>query len=162
MRVTSEAMNGGPIPDRFGKRGGDMNAFGIPSRSIPIKIEDAPQGTVTYALLLEDKDAAPVCGFSWIHWIAANIRRDTLEEDDSAHATDYVQGINSWFGNYGREGSVGYGGMTPPDRPHTYELHVFALDRELALDAGFFINDLYHEMEGHILAHERLTGTYPN
>lgn len=162
MKVISEAMNGGMIPDRFGKRGTDVSEFGVPNRSVPIKIEEAPEGTVTYALLLEDKDAAPVCGFSWIHWIAANIHKNVIEENDSAKAEDYVQGVNSWFGTYGRGGSIGYGGMTPPDRPHTYELHVFALDKELKLESGFFINDLYREMEGHILAHERLTGIYSN
>lgn len=162
MKVFSEALNGGVIPDRFGKRGTEQNDFGVPSRSVPVRIEDAPEGTVSYALILEDKDAAPVCGFSWIHWIAADITRKELPENDSVSATDYVQGINSWFGTYGREGATGYGGMTPPNAPHVYELQVFALDKKLGLENGFFINDLYHAMEGHILARERLTGTYSN
>lgn len=162
MKVFSEALNGGMIPDRFGKRGTETNEFGVPCRSIPVRIEDTPEGTVSYALFLEDKDAAPVCGFSWIHWIAADITRTELPENDSRLAKDYVQGINSWFGTYGKEGAIGYGGMTPPDAPHTYELHVFALDRKLGLENGFFINDLYHAMEGHILASEILKGTYSN
>lgn len=162
MKVFSEAFNGGMIPDRFGKRGKEKNRFGIPGRSIPIRIEEAPEGTLSYALILEDKDAAPVCGFSWIHWIAADITRTELPENDSGSATDYVQGINSWFGEHGREGTVGYGGMTPPDTVHTYELHVFALDKKLGLENGFFINELYHAMEGHILASIRLTGSYKN
>ena len=162
MKVTSEAMNGGIIPDRFGKRGSDLNEFGVPSRSVPVKIEGAPDDTVTYAIVMEDKDAAPVCGFSWIHWIAANITKKEVPENDNAGAKDYVQGINSWFGTYGREGAVGYGGMTPPNAPHLYELHVFALDAELPLEDGFFINELYRAMEGHILAHERITGKYLN
>ena len=162
MKVMSEAMNGGVIPYKYGKRGKDMNGYGVPSRSIPITIEEAPEGTVTFALVMEDKDAVPVCGFSWIHWIAADITKNVIKENDSVGATDYVQGINSWFGTYGREGAVGYGGMTPPNAPHTYELHVFALDRKLGLENGFFLNDLFHAMEGHVLEHVTLTGTYAN
>lgn len=39
--------------------------------------------------------------------------------------------------------------MTPPDKTHLYELHVFALDKLLNLKSGFLLNDLYHLMEGH-------------
>lgn len=161
MKVFSEAMNGGVIPERFGSHGTEENDYGIPGRSIPLRIEDAPKGTVSFALILEDKDAAPVCGFSWIHWIAADITRTEIPENDSVSAVDYVQGINSWFGTYGKEGAIGYGGMAPPDGSHVYELYVFALDKKLGLENGFFINDLYHAMDGHILASERLTGSYP-
>ena len=162
MRVSSEAMKEGIIDDKYGKRGTEKNAYGVPSLSIPLVIEEEPEGTVCFALLLEDKDAAQVCGFSWIHWIATNIARRKLEENDSILANDYVQGTNSWFGKYGKEGSVGYGGMTPPDRPHVYELHVFALDKMLDLKNGFFLNEFYREMEEHVLAHERLMGIYIN
>lgn len=162
MKIISAAMNGGMIPDRFGKRGSDKNSFGVPSRSIPLKIEEVPEGTKSFALILEDKDAAPVCGFSWIHWIAADIMKTELPENDSVKAKDYVQGINSWLGTYGREGALGYGGMMPPNAPHEYELHVFALDELLGLENGFFMNDLYQAMEGHILEHERVKGTYDN
>lgn len=160
MRVVSEAMNGGKIPDRFGKRGSQIDEAGIPTCSIPVEISEAPEKTVSFALILEDKDAVPVCGFTWIHWIAANITRKVLKENDSLTADDYVQGVNSWFGSCGKEKAIGYGGMTPPDAPHRYELYVFALDKKLDLQKGFFINELYREMEGHILAQERLTGVY--
>jgi len=162
MKVTSKAMNGGIIPDKYGKRGESMNEYGVPSCSIPITIEDAPEGTVCFSLVMEDKDAAPVCGFSWIHWIAADITKTEIAEDDSVSAIDYVQGINSWFGTYGREGAIGYGGMTPPNAPHEYELHIFALDKKLGLENGFFINDMFHAMEGHVLERVTLTGTYSN
>ena len=33
---------------------------------------------------------------------------------------------------------------------HTYELHVCALDGLLDLQTGFYLNELYHKMEGHI------------
>ena len=160
MKVISEAMNGGTIPDRYGKRGSEVNAFGVPSRSVTFRVEDAPEGTVSYALFLEDRDAVPVCGFSWVHWIAADITRDELGENESAEARDFVQGINSWYGDYGEDGSMGYGGMAPPDRPHRYELHVFALDKKLNMKNGFFLNELFQAMEGHILDRATVTGVY--
>ena len=162
MKVTSEAIVNGVIADRFGKRGTETNEFGVPSRSIPIKIESEPEGTISFAIVMEDKDAVPVCGFSWIHWVAANITKRIIEENESVKATDYVQGINSWFGTYGKEGSSGYGGMTPPNAPHQYDLHIYALDTKLKLEKGFFMNELYHAMEGHVLESVTLKGTYLN
>lgn len=50
--------------------------------------------------------------------------------------------------------------MTPPDQAHTYELHVFALDCLLDLEMGFYLNELYHKMEQHILAQCTLKGIY--
>jgi phosphatidylethanolamine-binding protein (PEBP) family uncharacterized protein len=50
----------------------------------------------------------------------------------------------------------------PPDKPHTYEIHIFALDRSLDLQEGFYVNELYKVMEGHVLAHYTLKGIYYN
>ena len=52
--------------------------------------------------------------------------------------------------------------MAPPDRPHTYELHVYALDCRLPLKDGFFVDELYEAMEGHVLDKETVTGRYSN
>ena len=162
MKVTTNAIKDKIIGDKFGKRGKDVNDYGVPSRSWDIEISDVPEETVSYALVLEDKDAIPVCGFSWIHWVAANIKKNRLEENESINGKDFIQGINSWFGTYGKDGSIGYGGMTPPNAPHMYELHVYALDKDVELQNGFFMNELYHEMHGHILDSCTITGTYSN
>ncbi|MBQ6386496.1 MAG: YbhB/YbcL family Raf kinase inhibitor-like protein [Lachnospiraceae bacterium] len=161
MRIVSEVMNGGEIPARFGKYGTQNNSFGVPSCSVPFEIEDAPEGTKSFAVVLDDVDSVPVCGFVWLHWIAANIKKTRVPENDSVNA-DYVQGTNSWLGTYGKEGSAGYGGMTPPDRPHVYTLKVYALDTELDLEDGFFYNALVHAMKGHVLASAEAEGTYRN
>lgn len=164
MQIKSSGIKDGIIEDKYGKRG-EQNGYGIPTYSLPLTIEDAPQGTVSFALVLEDKDAVPVCGFSWIHWLAANIERTTLPENDSLHAADYIQGTNSWSGKLGgvdRAAASFYGGMAPPDAPHIYELHVFALDTRLDLAKGFYMNELYKAMEGHILAQATLKGSYAN
>lgn len=47
-------------------------------------------------------------------------------------------------------------GPYPPDKDHIYTLTVYALDCELPLANGFYMNELLHAMEGHVLAKEKL------
>ena len=167
MSVTSTGIVGGEIQDKYGKRGTQFNDNGIPTYSLPFKIENAPRGTVSFAVVLEDKDAFPVSGgFSWIHWTAANITRSELKENESVQAKDFIQGANSWIsvqgGAQSRELSSFYGGMAPPDAPHIYELHIYAVDTKLDLKTGFNMNELYRKMDGHILAEYTLKGRYKN
>lgn len=165
MIVTSTGIVNGMIQDQFGGRGVQFNENGVPTYSLPLKIENAPEGTRSFALVLEDKDAYPVTGgFTWIHWLAANITRYELKANESQTAKDFVQGCNSWTSiqgnNQSKELSSFYGGMTPPDKAHIYELHIFALDILLELSAGFYLNELYHKMDGHILEEYTLKGVY--
>ena len=167
MIVTSKGIVNGKIDPKYGKHGSQFNENGMPSYSLPFQIEGAPQGTVSYALVMEDKDAYPVSGgFVWIHWLAADILRTQVEENESQTAKDFVQGANSWTsmqgGQQSRALSSFYGGMAPPDAPHMYELHVFALDTKLNLQPGFLLNELYKKMDGHILAQYTLKGLYDN
>lgn len=167
MVVTSTGIINGIIDAKYGKYGEYFNENGMPIYSLPFKIENSPSETVSYAIVLEDKDAYPVSGgFAWIHWTAANIMRNELAENESQTATDFVQGSNSWTSMQGGQQSIElssfYGGMAPPDAPHLYELHVFALDTKLDLTNGFYMNNLYKKMDGHILAQYTLKGTYYN
>lgn len=164
MKVTSSGIRDGVIDDRYGKRG-PKSPQGVPMVSLPLEITAAPSGTVSYAIFLEDKDAVPVCGFSWIHWLVANLTRPSLAEDESRHAVDFVQGATSSggkLGNLTRAQASFYEGMAPPDAPHVYEIHVFALDTLLPLKPGFYLNELFKAMEGHILDQATLKGTYRN
>ena len=167
MTVTSTGIVDGIIDIKYGKHGTEFNENGMPSYSLPFKIENAPKGTISYAIMLEDKDAFPVSGgFSWIHWTAANISKTEVMENESIIASDFVQGLNSWTSMQGGSQSPAlssfYGGMAPPDAPHTYELHVYALDTKLDLENGFNMNDMYKKMDGHILAEYTLKGVYSN
>ena len=165
MVVTSTGITNGVIQNQYGGRGTQFNENGVPTYSLPFKIEEAPEKTVSFAVILEDKDSYPVTGgFVWVHWLAANITRNELKNNESQTASDFIQGCNSWTsiqgGQQSREWSCFYGGMTPPDQAHTYELHVCALDGLLDLQTGFYLNELYHKMEGHILDKHTLKGIY--
>ena len=108
----------------------------MPTYSIPFEISGAPEGTQSFAVVLEDKDAITASGFVWIHWLIADLTRTSVAENDSIAATDYVQGANSWASVLGKlsiEEASTYGGMAPPNCRHRYELIIYALDTKLNL-----------------------------
>ncbi|MEG2868945.1 MAG: YbhB/YbcL family Raf kinase inhibitor-like protein [Terrisporobacter sp.] len=166
MKVTSKGIINGVIQDKYGKKG-EVDKYGIPTYSIPIKIEDEPIGTKSYAIFLEDRDAIPVSGgFSWIHWSAANITTNEILDNESRHNCNFVQGLNSWIsiqgGSVPKEYACYYGGMAPPDKPHIYDLSVYALDTVLDLENGFYPNEMFKKMKGHILESISIEGVYNN
>lgn len=163
MKVTSRAIKNGHFEDKYGKRGNQFSPSGMPTYSIPFEIYDAPAGTQSFAVVLEDKDAITASGFVWIHWLIANLERTQVQENESQSATDYVQGANSWaskLGQFDISEASAYGGMAPPNCEHRYELMVYALDTKLDLQPGFRFNDLHFAMQGHILAQAVVMGRY--
>ncbi len=166
MTVSSEGIRNGVIEKRFGIFGTD-NVAGIPMRSLPFQIENAPAGTKTFALTLLDYDEIPVTGFCWIHWLVANLRKTVMPENASADGAGFIQGVNSWGAPFLGEKALhveaasSYGGMAPPDGQHRYQLTVYALDAELPLEDGFLLNELLNAMAGHVLAAATVSGLYP-
>ena len=166
MIVTSSGVVNGLMDKKYGKYGKQFFK-GMPTLSLPLAIKEYPQNTKTFAIIMEDKDAIPPTGFSWIHWSVANLTKDFLEENASMNAKGFVQGTNSWSSGLlsdrlDRYEAAKFGGPMPPDKPHTYEIHVFALDNSLELQDGFYVNELYKAMEGHVLAQYTLKAIYPN
>ena len=155
MVVTSTAITEGAQGLAYGAKGRQKQG-GMPSRSFPLEIIGPPQGTLSFALLFDDPDSTPLCGFAWVHWLAANIHSTTLAEDASCVAgTPFLQGKTSW-------GRACYGGPAPPDKPHRYVLTVWALDGDLPLKQGFTKEQLLKAIEGHVLASAVLKATYPS
>lgn len=146
LTVTSEAFGDGqPIPERFTCDGDDS--------SPPLAWERGPDGTVGYALVMDDPDAP---GGTFVHWVAWNISDTSLPERVPAvpRGGDGVcQGRNSWR-------RTGYGGPCPPSGRHRYLFKVFALDAELDLPPDTTKQQLVAAMEGHVLARGELLGTY--
>lgn len=131
MIATSAGIINGIIQDQYGSRGEYFNENRVPTFSLPLKIEDAPVNTASFAIVLEDKDAYPVTGgFVWIHWLAANITRSELKDNESQTAEDFIQGTNSWTSVQGnqqsKELSCYYGGMTPQTK-HMFMSFMFLL-----------------------------------
>lgn len=147
---------GGFLPDKYSKHSDDK-LNGNPVVSFPIEFSGVPSGAKSLALVFVDFDSIPVCGFAWIHWLAANIAPDTvtLAEDASRAAVGMVQGSNSCASPFVGERDVNvthrYIGPTPPDKDHIYKVTAYALDCVLDLQDGFFLNEMLRKMDGHII-----------
>ena len=160
MRVTVELENG-LLPDRFGKYAPEeYTGEGNPVRSFPFEVVDVPEGARSLALAFVDWDAIPVGGFCWIHWLACNIAPDATRIPDNASASwavPCVQGSNSnWSPLAGASSNPQvtqrYSGPYPPDKTHVYTLTVYALDCELGLPEGYYLNEFRRAIRGHVLA----------
>lgn len=157
--VTSDGIVDGKYLDKFGKRG-VKNRAGMPILSPEVKIHNAPEKTSCFALIMEDEDAIPVCGYSFIHWLATDFVSTELPEGISGQGK-FPEGKNDYGDRAGGD-CARYGGMGPPNAPHLYQLHVYALDRPTGLKKGFSYEDLTEAIEGHILAEYTLNGVYDN
>ncbi|MBM7544152.1 Raf kinase inhibitor-like YbhB/YbcL family protein [Weissella beninensis] len=146
------------LPQDYGKYAAKENRLaGKPVVSFPFTIKDAPAGTKSFALTFIDHDAVPVAGFSWIHWLAANIEQSEIPANFSQLAPSSVkQGFNSNISKFVGETNPAltsyYTGPMPPNGDHAYTLTVYAVDKLLPLPNNYYLNDLYHALTGHTLA----------
>ncbi|MGN1294344.1 YbhB/YbcL family Raf kinase inhibitor-like protein [Weissella soli] len=153
MKLSVE-LEHGLLPDKYGKFAGEeYRAFDVPVVNFPIEITDIPAGTQTLSVSLIDYDAVPVGGFPWIHWLAANLPVEDIAEDLAHGSLTYVKGTNSFWSKVKDNPALtqAYIGPMPPDQTHNYTLSVFALDAELDLADGFFLNELRNASVGHVL-----------
>lgn len=165
FEMTSSGIKDGFIGEKYGKHG-TQNIKGMPSLSLPLKWKDVPKGTKSFAIVMDDYDAIPVTGFTWIHWTAVVPGNVTeLKENASLENKEIIQGVNSWvsaMGGLDRADASHFGGPAPPDKVHTYNITIYALDKDLDLKNGYYLNELYEKMEGHVLGKTTLKGKYKN
>ncbi|NMA06772.1 MAG: YbhB/YbcL family Raf kinase inhibitor-like protein [Ruminococcaceae bacterium] len=155
MRVSSLNVFEGEIRPQHGMYGEQMDGD-VPTLSFPLSIQNAPKDTVCYAIKMTDPDSVPLCGYEWYHWTVVNLTDAELPENASIDmASEMIQGKNDF-------GKIGYGGPTPPDKPHTYVITVYALDSLVELENGFAKEEFDEAIEGHILAEASMEGVYYN
>ena len=92
MIVESAGFTDGKIADKYGAKGTEFGAGGMPALSFPLRISGAPAGTASYAIVFDDPDSVPPCGFKWVHWLVAGLKKPYLDEDASRLDPDIVQG----------------------------------------------------------------------
>jgi Raf kinase inhibitor-like YbhB/YbcL family protein len=139
--------DGGAIPRQHTCDGADL--------SPELQWQPAPAGTKSFALVMDDPDAAG--GFT--HWLVYNIApgERELPQGASTHAASH-QGAAEGSNNFGR---VGYGGPCPPrGKPHHYVFRVYAVNALLDLPPGATRQELDAAIAGHVVAEGQLTGVY--
>ncbi|MEG0124297.1 MAG: YbhB/YbcL family Raf kinase inhibitor-like protein [Malacoplasma sp.] len=160
MKIFSnDILTDGYLDKKFGSntQENDTKIKNMVAKSFHVGWEDLPDNTKSIAIIFEDHDAIPVCGFTWIHWTACNIDPSLNELPDNASLAlknKFIQGVNSYGSPLLGENQIvhnGYGGCAPPNDDHNYTLSVYALDTMLDLKNGFFKNELLFAMHGHIL-----------
>ena len=148
---SSAFAHNGAIPRRYTCRGAD--------ESPPLEWSGLPAGTKSVALIVDDPDAPDPAApkMTWVHWVLYNLPPaatglgEAVKPDALPSGTR--EGLNDWK-------RTGYGGPCPPIGRHRYFHKLYALDTVLP--------DLKHPtkaalekaMQGHILGHAELIGTY--
>lgn len=124
--------------------------------SPPLRWSEVPGGTVTFALILEDPDAA---SGTFTHWIVYNLPSECHELGKIGPFTKKfknraIQGKND-FGKYG------YNGPCPPKgENHRYFFILFALNKKLAPESANDRESFYEAIKGHIIEEAFYMGTY--
>lgn len=141
----------GEIPKKYTCEGQDV--------SPPLAWSDAPDGTQSFVLIVDDPDApdpkAPK--MTWVHWVLYDIPKTVTNLAEATTAASVPKGARNGINNWNK---TGYGGPCPPIGKHRYFFKLYALSTELG-DLGHATKDAIEAaMKGKVLAQATLMGTY--
>jgi|SRR3954447_12940999 Raf kinase inhibitor-like YbhB/YbcL family protein len=144
LNLTSDAFaNGQPIPNEYSCDGAN--------HSPALKWGEAPEGTKSFALVIDDPDAP---SGTFRHWGVYDIPA-------SARAIDAGQRLGTEVRN--DKGTSGYTGPCPPPGHgvHHYHFKLFALDVDrLDLGTEAKVADVETQAAKHAIAQGELVGTF--
>jgi Raf kinase inhibitor-like YbhB/YbcL family protein len=139
--------DGGIVPQKYAGRGGVQPGF---------TFSNAPEGTVTYAIILHDVDVAFGGGTDDVlHWIAWNIPATANGIPEGSLPEGSVTGKN-------RLGQNAYMGPAAPPGPryHHYIFELYALNSKLDLPPTASRAELLAAMNGKTVAKAAYVGRY--
>ncbi len=125
-------------------------------QSPQIEWPEAPPGTKSFALVMDDPDAP---NGTFRHWAAYDIpdTQTSIERGaGNSAAAQFKQATNDF-------GKTGYGGPCPPKGhgPHHYHFKLYALDVDgLTVPADASVKQVEDAARQHIVAKAQITGTY--
>jgi Raf kinase inhibitor-like YbhB/YbcL family protein len=149
MHLTSTAFSAnGEIPAAHTCEGAD--------RAPALAWSDAPAGTKSFALIVDDPDApdpkAPKT--TWVHWVVYDLPATASGLPEGGKLPQAArEGVNDWK-------RPGWNGPCPPIGRHRYFFKLFALDTTLPDLKQPTKGELEKAMQGHVLAKTELVGTY--
>jgi Raf kinase inhibitor-like YbhB/YbcL family protein len=147
LTLTSTAFaDGKAIPDQYSCWGEGV--------SPPLQWSEAPAGTKSFALIVDDPDAP---SGTYVHWVIYNIPSSSTGlaqgvAPDAKLPDGSLQGTNS-------SRRMGFTSPCPPSGTHRYYFKLHALDVTLDLASGASKDQLLRAMQGHVLAQGQLMGT---
>lgn len=150
--VSPAFAEGAAIPLKYGC--GPERDYRKPS--IPLAWENAPAGTKSFVLLVDDPH--PVAKY-WVHWLVTDIpatinRLDEGQSGSSMPAAAKEQ-KNTW-------GQIGYGGPCPPAGSHNYRFRLFArAQKTTELDFSGKRGDAIGNLLADSLGVAEYTGKFP-
>jgi Raf kinase inhibitor-like YbhB/YbcL family protein len=149
LKLASSAFaHGGSIPPEFTCDGADT--------APPLEWSGAPPGTGSFALIVDDPDAPDPAApkMTYVHWVLYDIpTSDNGLPKGGKLPAGTREGKNDWK-------RTGYGGPCPPIGRHRYVFKLYALDAMLGDLKSPTKAKLLEGMEGHVLEHIELMGTY--
>jgi Raf kinase inhibitor-like YbhB/YbcL family protein len=138
--------NGGEIPRKYVRAGDNL--------SPPLSWQDAPVGTKSFVLIVEDPDAP---SGTFRHWAVYDIAAGNTElaEGAGSKSADLKQGVNDF-------GDAYYDGPQPPkgNGVHHYHFRLAALDVAALHPDGSKVREIWASARPHTLAQTELVGTY--
>lgn len=149
IELYSDAFrNGGEIPPVYTCKGQNI--------SPRITWSNIPEGTRSFALIVEDPDAP---GGIFTHWVIYNIPSEKRALSPSIPPQpSFEDGTRQGTNDYRK---IGYAGpCCPPGRPHRYYFRMYALDTTLPTTEYLDRSGLLKRMEGHILGRGELMGLF--
>ena len=128
-----------------------------------MKWENAPEGTKSYTLIMDDPDAESVAGHTWVHWNVFLKDAQTTELAEGATLVDMPEGSVEGTTD---GGMVHYEGPNPPaGQTHTYHFCVYAMSTAgvpagVAMGSSFTRAAFQAKFDADILKSACMTGKY--
>ncbi len=155
FQLTTPAFdNNGTIPKKQTCDGEDL--------SPALKWSDAPAGTKSFVMIMDDPDAPPG---TWVHWVLYDISGDAKGLDEGLPKKETLpngarHGL-CWGVADSQMSRVGYfGPCPPPGKPHRYFFKLYALDTKLDLPPKVTKSQVEAKLKGHILGETQIIGKY--
>src|SRR5690348_7527764 len=125
----------------------------------PLRWSGAPDGTRSFVLIVDDPDAPDPAApkRTYVHWVLYDIPADATGLSEGVTTGGLPRGTREGVNDWDR---TGYGGPCPPIGRHRYFFKLSALDTTLGDLGRARKADVERAMQGHVLAHAELVGTY--
>ncbi|MBB5460790.1 YbhB/YbcL family Raf kinase inhibitor-like protein [Paraburkholderia sp. Cpub6] len=150
--LTSQAFHeGSEIPRRYTCTGADV--------SPPLSWSGVPANAKSLVLIVDDPDAPDPAAprMTWVHWVLYNIPTTAPGVQEGVTSGALPAGTLEGTNDFHR---TTYGGPCPPTGRHRYFHKLYALDTMLPDLHKPTKAALEKAMQGHVVAHTELLGTF--